>query len=71
MRSRRKSPQLALCDGEPAAVILDIDQYKELLARLEDAEDLQALEEMRRKPLRFRSLHEFLAEQRRHVPGPS
>jgi PHD/YefM family antitoxin component YafN of YafNO toxin-antitoxin module len=49
-------------EGKPAAVILDIDEYQEMLERLEDAEDLKMLGEMRSKPLRFRKLGEFLAE---------
>lgn len=48
-------------EGKPA-VILDIDVYKGLLERLEDIEDLKILEEMRKKPLKFRKLEEFLKE---------
>ena len=40
------------------AVILDINEYRELLERLEDVEDLKLLEEMRKKPLHFRELEE-------------
>ncbi|MCI0560942.1 MAG: hypothetical protein MN733_20850, partial [Nitrososphaera sp.] len=40
-RGRKNPPQLVLGeDGEPSAVILDIEEYRELLERLEDAEDL-------------------------------
>jgi hypothetical protein len=35
-----------------------------MLARLEDIEDLKALEEMRKKPLKFRKLEDFLQEYR-------
>ena len=44
-------------------MILDIDEYQDMLERLEDLEDLEGLEEMREKPLKFRKLAEFLAEQ--------
>lgn len=44
------------------AVILDIDEYEEILERQEDAEDLRVLEEMREKPLQFRKLDDFLKE---------
>ena len=43
-RGERKRPEIVLRDGKPSAVILDIDQYQELLERLEDAEDLEMLE---------------------------
>jgi hypothetical protein len=48
--------------GKPAAVILDIDVYQEMLERLEDVEDLKMLAEMRQKPLKFRNLENFLVE---------
>ena len=43
-------------------MILDIDVYQEMLERLEDAEDLKMLAEMRQKPLKFKRLEDFLAE---------
>jgi len=61
-KSKRKAPEIVLREGEPAAVILDIDEYREMLERLEDIEDLQILEEMRTKPLKFRKLEKFLEE---------
>jgi prevent-host-death family protein len=60
--SEREEPQIVLRNGEPRAVIIDIDEYREMLERLEDLEDLQALEEMRKGPLRFRKLEDFLKE---------
>ncbi len=61
-KSKRKAPEIVLRDGKPAAVILDIDEYREILERLEDVEDLKMLEEMRKKPLKFRKLDDFLKE---------
>gem|GEM_PF-261961 len=58
----RTKPQIILKDGEPKAVILDINEYQELLERLEDKEDMEMLQTMREKPLTFRKLGEFLAE---------
>jgi hypothetical protein len=49
-------------DGKPAAVILDIAEYEELLERAEDLEDLSVLKRMRERPLRFRSLTDVLAQ---------
>ena len=60
--TKMKSKEIIVRDGEPVAVILDIDEYREILERLEDAEDLRTLQEMREKPLHFRKLDEFLKE---------
>jgi len=61
-KQKKKNPEIVLREGKPAAVILDIDEYREMLERLEDAEDLKELEDMRKTPLTFRSLEEFLKE---------
>lgn len=66
MKPKRKNPEIVLRDGKPAAVILDIDEYQEMLERLEDAEDLKTLKKMRKRPLRFRPLEDFLKE---YTPG--
>jgi len=67
MRSaiKRKTPQIVLQNGEPTAVILDIDEYQEMLEQLEDLEDLSALKKMRMKPLKFKKLEDFLKEAER------
>jgi len=62
MRANRKKPEIILKDGKPRAVIIDIDEYQGILERLEDAENLRVLEEMRRKPLEFKRLEDFLDE---------
>ena len=62
MKPKRKEPEIILRNGKPAPVILEIDKYREMLERLEDAEDLKILTEMRKRPLRFRKLEEFLRE---------
>ena len=69
MRARRKNPEIVLRDGKPAAVILDIDEYQEMLERLEDVEDLKILEEMRKKPLKLRRLKDFLSEYTPNSPN--
>ncbi len=61
-KAKRKEPEIIFREGKPAAVILDIDDYQEMLERLEDAEDLKILAEMRQKPLKFKRLEDFLAE---------
>ncbi|MBM4301686.1 MAG: type II toxin-antitoxin system Phd/YefM family antitoxin [Deltaproteobacteria bacterium] len=61
-KAKRKEPEIIFREGKPAAVILDIDDYQEMLERLEDAEDLKILAEMRQKLLKFKRLEDFLAE---------
>jgi len=61
-RAKRKPPEIVTRDGKPVAVILDIDEYQEMFERLEDMEDMRVLEEMRKKPLQFKKLNEFLEE---------
>lgn len=66
-KGQRKAPEIVLREGKPSAVILDIDEYREMLERLEDADDLKALEDMRKKPMKFRKLEDFLREYHRGV----
>ena len=68
-KARRKAPEIAFREGKPSAVILDIDEYKEMMERLEDMADLKMLEAMRRKPVKFKRLETFLKERqpRAHV----
>jgi PHD/YefM family antitoxin component YafN of YafNO toxin-antitoxin module len=61
-KAKRKEPEIIFRAGKPAAVIIDIDEYQEMLERLEDAEDLKILAKMRQKPLKFKKLEDFLAE---------
>jgi PHD/YefM family antitoxin component YafN of YafNO toxin-antitoxin module len=67
MGSRRSEPEIVLRNGKPAAVIVDIAQYEELLERAEDTYDLARLRVMRAKPLRYRNLDDFLSRRRRRV----
>jgi PHD/YefM family antitoxin component YafN of YafNO toxin-antitoxin module len=62
VKPKSKSPDIIFRDGKPSAVVLDIDEYQEILERLEDSEDLKTLQEMRKKPLKFRKLQDFLEE---------
>ena len=64
---KKKNPEIVLRDGKPTAIILDIGEYQELLERLEDAEDLKMLQRMRKKPLKFRKLEDFLKEYKPSV----
>ena len=62
MKAALERPEIVLRNGKPSAVILDIDTYKEMLERIEDAEDLAWLRNARRQPPRFRKLTDFLKE---------
>jgi PHD/YefM family antitoxin component YafN of YafNO toxin-antitoxin module len=61
-KTKRKAPEIVLKEGKPSAVILDIDEYRQMLERLEDLEDLNLLKEMRKRPLKFRKFEDFLKE---------
>jgi PHD/YefM family antitoxin component YafN of YafNO toxin-antitoxin module len=65
-KAKRKAPEIVLREGKPSAIILDIDDYGEMLERLEDLEDLNMLKEMRKRTLKFRKLEDFLKE---YQPG--
>jgi len=70
MKSKnRKRAEIILRDGKPSAVILDIDEYQRMLERLEDLDDLKTLRKMRSKPLKFRTLEDFLKEHEADVQG--
>ena len=66
-RRKRKDPEIVMRGGKPAAVILDIEEYRALLERVEDMEDLKMLREMRKRPVKFRKLEEFLRDSDRGV----
>jgi PHD/YefM family antitoxin component YafN of YafNO toxin-antitoxin module len=56
------SPEIVVRDGKLVAVILGIDEYQEMLEKIEDLEGLKALERLREGPLEFRRLDDFLSE---------
>jgi PHD/YefM family antitoxin component YafN of YafNO toxin-antitoxin module len=64
---KRSEPEIIVRKGKPPAVIVPFDEYRELLERLEDVDDLKMLNALRRKPLRFRKLEDFLKEHRKGV----
>jgi prevent-host-death family protein len=59
-RRKRRDPEIVMRRGRPTAVILGIEEYRDLLERAEDAEDLKTLKEMRKRPLNFRKFADFL-----------
>ncbi len=71
MKAARKSPQIVLRNGKPSAVIVDIDEYEELLERAEDVADLKRLRAARKGSPRFKTLEAFLRENPRRVRDTS
>ncbi len=53
MKPKRKVREIVLRNGKPSAVILDIEEYQEILERLEDVEDLKLLKAMRKRTLQL------------------
>jgi PHD/YefM family antitoxin component YafN of YafNO toxin-antitoxin module len=64
---KRKTPEIVFRNGKPSAVIMDIKDYREISERLEDTEYLKMLDDMRKKPLKFKKLDDFLNEVDRSV----
>lgn len=58
----KATPELVYREGRPIAVIVDIDVYREMLERLEDVEDLRAIEALRQDRNADRPLDDVLAE---------
>lgn len=49
-------------NGKPNAVIINIEDYREMLERLEDKEDLDELRKIRSGNPSFRKFEDFLAD---------
>jgi prevent-host-death family protein len=63
----KTKPQLIMKNGKPNAVIIDIEDYRKMLERLEDKEDLDDLVKIRSGIQSFRKFEDFLAEQNNNV----
>ncbi|MFH2096873.1 MAG: type II toxin-antitoxin system Phd/YefM family antitoxin [Bacteroidota bacterium] len=59
-----RSTEIIYRDQKPVAVIIDIDEYQEMLERMEDLEDLETLKKIRSHPVSFRKFGDFLNEIR-------
>ena len=64
MKSVPVEPEIVTRRGKPVSVIIPIEQYEELLERLEDAADVAALRKLGQRPLRYRSLDAYLASRK-------
>ena len=56
------APEIIVRDGKAVAVIINIEEYREMLEKLEDLEHLKALENLRQEQFEFRRLDDFLKE---------
>ena len=65
MKAVIRVPEIVTRNGKPVSVIIPIKDYKELLERVEDAEDLAWLKRARSKPLQYRPLEDYLADRDR------
>lgn len=60
--AKKNNLEIIVRGGKPAAVILNIKDYQEILERLEDLEDAAMLRKLRKKPLKIKNLDDFLKE---------
>jgi PHD/YefM family antitoxin component YafN of YafNO toxin-antitoxin module len=63
MKVSMPEPEIVTRKGKPVSVIIPIEDYAELLERVEDAGDVAWLKRARRKPLHYRPLEEYLANR--------
>ena len=64
MKATLAEPEIVTRKGKPVSVIIPIKAYKELLERVEDADDVASLKRARKKPLHYRPLEDYLAERK-------
>ena len=64
MKATTREAEIVTRNGKPVSVIIPIKDYKELLERAEDAEDVAWLKRARCKKLHYRPLEDYLSEQR-------
>lgn len=65
MKATLAKPEIVTRKGKPVSVIISIKDYKELLERVEDAEDVAWLKRTRKTPRQYRPLEDYLAERKR------
>jgi PHD/YefM family antitoxin component YafN of YafNO toxin-antitoxin module len=64
MKATLAEPEIVTRKGKPVSVIIPSKAYKELLERVEDADDVASLKRARKKPLHYRPLENYLAERK-------
>ena len=61
MKATLSEPEIVTRNGKPVSVILPIAEYRELIERAENADDVAWLKRSRQKPLAYRPLADCLA----------
>lgn len=61
MNPQTRGRRLILEDGKPTGVILNLDEYEAILERLDEADDLEAIRQMRREDWQTVSFEDYLA----------
>lgn len=64
MKATLSESQIVTRHGKPVSVILPIAEYRELIERAEDLDDVAWLKRARQKPLHYRPLDEYLANRK-------
>lgn len=62
MKAALAEPEIVTRNGKPVSVIFPIKAYREIMERLEDADDVAWLKRARRKPLHYRPLEDAIAD---------
>ncbi|MFH1196495.1 MAG: type II toxin-antitoxin system Phd/YefM family antitoxin [bacterium] len=66
-KQKIKETEIIYRNDKPVSIILDIDRYKNMLERLDDIEDLEYINQIKKKNLSFRKCGEFLSEYNPNV----
>lgn len=64
MKATLSEPQIVTRNGKPVSVILSINEYRELIERAEDFDDIAWLKQARKKPQAYRPLDDYLATRK-------
>ncbi len=57
-----KNPEIIYRNHKPVSVIIDLEEYKQMLERLDDIEDIAFIESIKNKQMKFKKLDDFLME---------
>ncbi|PIQ09954.1 MAG: hypothetical protein COW71_04550 [Ignavibacteriales bacterium CG18_big_fil_WC_8_21_14_2_50_31_20] len=61
-KQNKKNREFIYRNNKPVSVIIDIEEYEQLLSRVEDIEDVEFIRNLKKKKLEFRSFDSFLEE---------
>ena len=64
MKAIQLEPEIVTRNGKPVSVILPIEEYRDLLERAEDSDDIAWLKQARQKPQQHRPLADYLATRK-------